>query len=70
MWRKEERSLGTSIRATFDWDEGEAVYILVGQKGSSVCDEVIMAVFLKMSCNENVTDDLNRTWPVQSSLLS
>lgn len=42
MWRQEERSMGTSIRATFDWDEGDAVYILVGQKGTSVCDEVIL----------------------------
>lgn len=47
MWRQEERSMGTSIRATFDWDEGETVYVLVGQKGTSVCDEVILIESLK-----------------------
>lgn len=48
MWREEERSMGTSIRATFDWDEGDNVYILIGQKGTSVCDEVILIDSLKI----------------------
>ncbi|KAG8201799.1 hypothetical protein JTE90_027282 [Oedothorax gibbosus] len=31
------QSLGTSLRATFDWQEGETIYILVGQKGIDAC---------------------------------
>ncbi|KAF8763666.1 ALK tyrosine kinase receptor like protein [Argiope bruennichi] len=31
------RSLGASLRATFDWEEGDFIYILVGQKGIDPC---------------------------------
>ncbi|GIY01072.1 MAM and LDL-receptor class A domain-containing protein 1 [Caerostris darwini] len=31
------RSLGASLRATFDWEEGDEIYILVGQRGIDAC---------------------------------
>ncbi|CAL1262651.1 unnamed protein product [Larinioides sclopetarius] len=37
-------SLGASLRATFDWEEGDSIYILVGQKGVDPCTNV------KISC--------------------
>ncbi|GBL80994.1 hypothetical protein AVEN_83085-1 [Araneus ventricosus] len=37
-------SLGASLRATFDWEGGDSIYILVGQKGVDPCSNV------KISC--------------------
>ncbi|KFM58428.1 hypothetical protein X975_22234, partial [Stegodyphus mimosarum] len=32
-----QRSFGTSLRATYDWQEGDAIYLLIGQKGIDAC---------------------------------
>ncbi|XP_055946629.1 leukocyte tyrosine kinase receptor-like isoform X2 [Argiope bruennichi] len=42
------RSLGASLRATFDWEEGDFIYILVGQKGIDPCRT------LKRSCDMRI----------------
>ncbi|GFY54302.1 MAM and LDL-receptor class A domain-containing protein [Trichonephila inaurata madagascariensis] len=42
-------TLGASLRATFDWEEGEAIYILVGQKGIDACGT------LQRACETGIT---------------
>ncbi|GFS52905.1 ALK tyrosine kinase receptor [Nephila pilipes] len=47
------RSLGASLRATFDWEEGELIYILVGQKGIDACGTE-SSFYLQRACETGI----------------